>query len=354
MALFFVLLLISSVVAEPRRIPKIYNAVITSSENLEPSRAYPIVQPVLRPAAVAYQVQVPYNLGPAELATYPHFQTQSITAYGNQPVIPSNQQLIGTVPNLNTQVVGNTQTNQPSETSPNLNQQVDTSHQANENPPNLNLQSVPNLNYQRINSGQNLFQQIGQPNLNPVPSSQDQLSYPANIGIDGNQVKIQPNVGPNTKVETNTYPINIEAAGFIKPDVNPQEYQYQPQNVAPFPKPQEYVQYQAQPGTMRQSGTPQYSNVQYPLQRSVGQEQTSGFYSASTYQTNIANQQVQTGQETVQLAANTPQPVQIEPMPKYHESILNNSHKNRNIPDVPPPPLPTARRRLPAERPPTN
>ena len=32
------------------RKPKVYNAVITTDENLTPSRAYPIIQPVLQPA----------------------------------------------------------------------------------------------------------------------------------------------------------------------------------------------------------------------------------------------------------------------------------------------------------------
>lgn len=32
------------------RKPKVYNAIITTDENLTPSRAYPIIQPVLQPA----------------------------------------------------------------------------------------------------------------------------------------------------------------------------------------------------------------------------------------------------------------------------------------------------------------
>lgn len=39
------------------RKPKVYNAVITTDENLTPSRAYPIIQPVIQPA---YPVLSPY------------------------------------------------------------------------------------------------------------------------------------------------------------------------------------------------------------------------------------------------------------------------------------------------------
>lgn len=36
------------------RTPKVYNAVITTDENLTPSRAYPVVQPVVHEAGLAY------------------------------------------------------------------------------------------------------------------------------------------------------------------------------------------------------------------------------------------------------------------------------------------------------------
>lgn len=32
------------------RTPKVYNALITTDENLTPSRAFPIIQPVIQPA----------------------------------------------------------------------------------------------------------------------------------------------------------------------------------------------------------------------------------------------------------------------------------------------------------------
>jgi len=36
--------------AKLRKTPKVYNALITTDENLSPSKAYPIIQPVIQPA----------------------------------------------------------------------------------------------------------------------------------------------------------------------------------------------------------------------------------------------------------------------------------------------------------------
>lgn len=49
-------LLAASVRPEPGllRVPKVYNAVITSNQNLAPSRAYPVIQPVVHRTAIGY------------------------------------------------------------------------------------------------------------------------------------------------------------------------------------------------------------------------------------------------------------------------------------------------------------
>ncbi|KAJ8735635.1 hypothetical protein PYW07_007255 [Mythimna separata] len=46
----------------PGRVPKVYNALITSNQNLEPSKAYPVYQPVLHDAfAFSYQPAIFYG-----------------------------------------------------------------------------------------------------------------------------------------------------------------------------------------------------------------------------------------------------------------------------------------------------
>lgn len=56
MKLLLISLLVSIVSSEPGllRVPKIYNAVITSNQNLSPSRAYPVIQPVIHRTAIGY------------------------------------------------------------------------------------------------------------------------------------------------------------------------------------------------------------------------------------------------------------------------------------------------------------
>ncbi|XP_034935509.1 uncharacterized protein [Chelonus insularis] len=51
-------LIIINIVATPssglRRVPKVYNALITSDQNLAPSKAYPVIQPIIHRTAVGY------------------------------------------------------------------------------------------------------------------------------------------------------------------------------------------------------------------------------------------------------------------------------------------------------------
>lgn len=53
-----VVLLTGAVLSHPDpgllRVPKVYNAVITSNQNLAPSRAYPVIQPVVHRTAIGY------------------------------------------------------------------------------------------------------------------------------------------------------------------------------------------------------------------------------------------------------------------------------------------------------------
>ncbi|CAH2050603.1 unnamed protein product, partial [Iphiclides podalirius] len=44
----------------PGRIPKVYNALITSNQNLEPSKAYPVYQPVIHDATFTFPLQSPF------------------------------------------------------------------------------------------------------------------------------------------------------------------------------------------------------------------------------------------------------------------------------------------------------
>ncbi|CAK1602231.1 unnamed protein product [Parnassius mnemosyne] len=61
----FLLCITASVtpVPTPGRTPKVYNALITSNQNLEPSKAYPVYQPVIHDAALTFPLQSPFFYG---------------------------------------------------------------------------------------------------------------------------------------------------------------------------------------------------------------------------------------------------------------------------------------------------
>lgn len=64
MNLLVVLALIKLASGDPGgllRVPKVYNAVITSNQNLSPSRAYPVIQPVIHRTAIGYVPPVYYT-----------------------------------------------------------------------------------------------------------------------------------------------------------------------------------------------------------------------------------------------------------------------------------------------------
>ncbi|XP_025153446.1 uncharacterized protein LOC105190163 isoform X2 [Harpegnathos saltator] len=57
------------------RVPKVYNAVITSNQNLSPSRAFPVIQPVIHRTAVGYVPPFYYT----QIA--PHFAGPEVVHY---------------------------------------------------------------------------------------------------------------------------------------------------------------------------------------------------------------------------------------------------------------------------------
>lgn len=77
MKLSIVCALITVAAAAPGllRVPKVYNAVITSNQNLSPSRAFPVIQPVIHRTAVGYVPPFYYT----QIA--PHFAGPEVVHY---------------------------------------------------------------------------------------------------------------------------------------------------------------------------------------------------------------------------------------------------------------------------------
>jgi len=88
MKLLVVCALITVAAAAPGllRVPKVYNAVITSNQNLSPSRAFPVIQPVIHRTAVGYVPPFYYT----QIA--PHFAGSQVTHY---PPLPAAAKPLG-------------------------------------------------------------------------------------------------------------------------------------------------------------------------------------------------------------------------------------------------------------------
>ncbi|OAD52359.1 hypothetical protein WN48_01882 [Eufriesea mexicana] len=87
MNLFVTLALITLASGDPGllRVPKVYNAVITSNQNLSPSRAFPVIQPVIHRTAVGYVPPVYYT------QVAPHIAGPEIVHLPQGASKPSNQ-----------------------------------------------------------------------------------------------------------------------------------------------------------------------------------------------------------------------------------------------------------------------
>lgn len=248
------IVLISSVICDPRRVPKIYNAVITSSDNLEPSKAYPIIQPVIQPAAIAYQVHLPYIPNGA----YPNYLQQHIH------------------PDFNPYTINH---------QPEFNQHVGQTYQSN-------------------------------------PQNSEPANIIQNVPQRGNVLESE---SPHDLVPE--APINVQASQY---EPNLQQSQYQP--------PQPNI-IQAKAILPSRANPP----VQIP-QNYQHAQQSSG----------VNQQEVQNVAQSVAYQnVNQPTGNNAGGMPQYGD-ILNNHfrHKYPDIPDVPPPPLPTNRRKTEGAPPP--
>lgn len=100
MKLLIVCALMTIAVASPGllRVPKVYNAVITSNQNLSPSRAFPVIQPIIHRTAVGYvppfyYTQIaPHFAGP-EVVRYPALGTADDKVAGNDQASSSTSRL---------------------------------------------------------------------------------------------------------------------------------------------------------------------------------------------------------------------------------------------------------------------
>ncbi|XP_029156467.1 uncharacterized protein LOC114929191 [Nylanderia fulva] len=91
MKLLIVCALMTVAVAGPGllRVPKVYNAVITSNQNLSPSRAFPVIQPIVHRTAVGYVPPFYYT----QIA--PHFAGPEVVPYSSLGKVADDNKVAG-------------------------------------------------------------------------------------------------------------------------------------------------------------------------------------------------------------------------------------------------------------------
>ncbi|XP_029051705.1 uncharacterized protein LOC114880170 [Osmia bicornis bicornis] len=87
MMLLISFMMIALAMGEPGllRVPKVYNAVITSNQNLSPSRAFPVIQPIIHRTAVGYVPPYYYT------QVSPQFAGPDVVHLSQGPLKPGNE-----------------------------------------------------------------------------------------------------------------------------------------------------------------------------------------------------------------------------------------------------------------------
>ncbi|XP_034662635.1 extensin [Drosophila subobscura] len=249
-----------------RKKPKVYNALITTDDNLTSSRAYPVIQPTIHEPG--YAPFGPYN-------PYGFYSPPSVR-FG-QPIVP------GLTPNERLPYPLPTGAQYPAGFAPYEHQQpVETP----------------------------VEQQPAPPSLEPKEMTKEQMPLPLN--------------------EQGLPPVLIRL---------PSQYTGQPTHLLPYPYSQYPVIYD-QAGYVRQNYLPPYDY--YPTQGYPMREPTTAAEAPAPPPPPSPPKE-------------EPQPLplelSLEPVKPSFEDIRNGSEsKNREVPDVPPPPIPSGPRRTrPAE-----
>ncbi|XP_055907717.1 uncharacterized protein LOC129942695 [Eupeodes corollae] len=330
-ALFIVVNCYSSCGAALRRTPKVYNALITTDENLTSSRAYPVIQPTIHETGIASYPYGPYNpyglysnsllrfappivpgLSPRSQLPYP-FQQPGLPAQRYQPPQPQFPQEYPTPEEHQLPPSGPSESLPPSGPSPSL-------------PP----------------SGPPSGPELEPPSQNeviPPPSAPASESAPIPI-----QEPKPPQVQPSEKL-----PIPLNEFGLPPSLVPLQPYPPQrnrqplPLNFSPYPYQNFPVLYEPY-NRFQDHFLPPYD---YFPHNSFG---ISGAGAEAAVQTTPAPPTPEPSKAPI-IPPQPPQPEPTTPAPAPPtevttqvplESIKNGSpNKNADVPDVPPPPIPS-------------
>ncbi|KAL1396516.1 hypothetical protein pipiens_010482 [Culex pipiens pipiens] len=341
------------------RQPKVYNAVITTDENLTPSRAYPVVQPVVHETGLAYPFGAfgPFGLYNAFNAYPGFYQPQPVAAAGgaNGATPAGLAQLQGRnaafyagrepAPQLH---------ETPIETIPGSKPHPETNLPLREAPA-PELIPIPNNSIApKAPEGPRPNYEVNRPEPSVDPKNQLQLNE---FGLPPSLIPLYQPGGPNQQPSYNyagnpnqqqqaynfpsgypyNFPVLYDSFGNYNPN---QQYQsvlppfgYYPQLAQPNPY---FGQNLVPAGPVdNRNGREQdlQENAKENLQDGTPEAAPETASAESLVEPSKVEQPESDKPEVAEPAA-----LAVEPLP---ESIKNNANKNKDIPDVPPPPIPS-------------
>ncbi|XP_058443201.1 uncharacterized protein LOC131425379 [Malaya genurostris] len=339
-------LLLSTVCSSPAlggllRSPKVYNAVITTDENLTPSRAYPVVQPVVHETGLTYPFGAfgPFGLYNA-FNGYPGlYQPQQTAGTSSAQVQGRNAYYINREPEPQLQ-------DTPIETIPGAKPYPETNLPLREAP-------VPEIIPEPNNNIAPKAPEGPRPNYEARPA--DAKNNPLQLNEYGYPPSLIPlsvynGNGQNAPAYNNLqgYPYNFPVLYDSFGNYNPSQYQsvlppfgYFPQLAQPNPYfaqnlgPNGPIDNSVDPAQFNRNGREQElqaqakENIQNPTGAPIGPPGIPP----------VAPVLIEKPDDAAVIDDSKPEVP--PPVEAIADSIKNNANKNKDIPDVPPPPIPS-------------
>lgn len=301
--------------------PKVYNALITTDENITPSQSYPVIQPHIHETGIAYPA---YSIG-----GYNHFGAAVFDPSGYSPYVGPKF--------INPGLFGRHNGIPPATPPENRNNNNSNQNgEREENEENIENEPSDNKDPESNESSSDQQQQQQQPELSEEQSPLSKSSQPINKPpIPLNEFGLPPNLIPinsyNFNYNPNPNPINLAPYPY---NSYPLVYdQYTGYNQNPYLPPFGYYPQSPYDGI----GTAIMQTANHSGKRVKGLPKKSKMqtHNSSEGHDSVTNQ-------TSELNEKLKSESKLQFIPTIATvDIKNHANKNKDIPDVPPPPIPS-------------
>lgn len=323
------------------RTPKVYNALITTDENISPSRSFPIIQPHIHETGLAYPAYPFSNYNPFSLydsyspfsdgpAINPSFISRNNVPSGYSLTQQRNHFGVSHADDLNSSSDNNQSNEEQQKQDENSNQSPSQSNEPNSSP----QQQQEHQNQITDDSPKqpdNSLAPNGMRDKSPIPLNEFGLP-PSLIPIgpygNNNYPVVQQNPINLAPYAYNSYPLAFDQFNGYQPNYQPNPY------LPPFG-------YYPQPLDFSQLPPSIHNNRRFSKSGNTPHHQPLPNVKPTPPQ-KVPAQPPHIQHESTTL---TGEPSSVIPL----DDIKNFANKNKDIPDVPPPPLPSGAKKIPAD-----